>query len=169
MYQVYTYHIHGISWQIVWLTHLNISAIEEMCFHVERETLCLHNSSIQILFKLNTLKGVQVITPSVWNQAVNKNIVQVCWAPLIAGVWQIQLIRHVLCKPLRQFKGKKLQKGDGAGGKHTGKSVCPLKLKITAASATWHPVMELRKSPVAKWYQYYKLWHIYTNSYKKYI
>ena len=111
MYQVYTYHIHGISWQIVWLTHLNISAIEEMCFHVERETLCQHNSSIQILFKLNTLKGVQVIAPSVWNQAVNKNIVQVCWAPLIAGVWQIQLIRHVLCKPLRQFKGKKLQKG----------------------------------------------------------
>ena len=111
MYQVYTYHIHGISWQIVWLTHLNISAIEEMCFHVERETLCLHNSLIQIRFKLNTLKGVQVIAPSVWNQAVNKNIVQVCWAPLIAGVWQIQLIRHVLCKPLRQFKGKKLQKG----------------------------------------------------------
>ncbi len=77
-------------------THLNIIAIEAMFFHFERKTPRLHNPSIQIGFKLDALKGVQVIAPSVWNQAVNKNIVQGFWAPLIAGVWQIQLFWHVL-------------------------------------------------------------------------
>ena len=92
-------------------THLNILAIEAMLCHFERKTPRPHNPSIQIGFKLDALKGVQVIAPSVWNQAVNKNIVQGFWAPLIAGVWQIQLFWHVLGQPLRQFLRKILQKG----------------------------------------------------------
>ena len=46
-------------------THLNILAIEAMLFHVERKTPRPHNPSIQIGFKFDALKGVQVITPSV--------------------------------------------------------------------------------------------------------
>ena len=46
-------------------THLNILAIEAMLVHVERKTPCPHNSSMQIGFKLDALKGVQVIAPSV--------------------------------------------------------------------------------------------------------
>jgi hypothetical protein len=94
-----------------WMSkHLNILAMEAMLFHFERKTTCPHNPSIQIGFKLDALKGVQVIASSVWNQAVNKNIVQGFWTPLIAGVWQIQLFWHVIGQPLRQFLRKILQK-----------------------------------------------------------
>ena len=46
-------------------THLNILAIEAMLFHIERITPRPHNPSIQIGFKLDALKGVQVIAPPV--------------------------------------------------------------------------------------------------------
>ncbi len=56
---------------------------------------------------------MQVISPSVRNQTVSKNAVQVCRTPLIAGVWQTQLelIGQVLGDPLHQLDRKKLQKG----------------------------------------------------------
>ena len=46
-------------------THLNILAIEAMLFHFERKAPRPHNPAIQIGFKLDALKGVQVIAPSV--------------------------------------------------------------------------------------------------------
>ncbi len=93
------------------LTYLNILAMKAMPLHVERITPCTHYPSIQIRFKLHTVKGVQVIALSVRNQAVSKNPVQVCRAPIIAGVWQIQLVGQIIGDPLRQLEWKELQKG----------------------------------------------------------
>jgi hypothetical protein len=52
------------------LTHLHILDTKAMLGHVERitqhsEAERTHNSSIQIRFKLNGVKGVQVIAPTV--------------------------------------------------------------------------------------------------------
>ena len=46
-------------------THLNILATKPMLVHVEGIAPCTHNSSIQIRFKLHSVKGVQVVTLSV--------------------------------------------------------------------------------------------------------
>ena len=46
-------------------THLNILAIEAMLFHFERKTLRPHNPTIHIGFKLDALKGVQVMLVAV--------------------------------------------------------------------------------------------------------
>ena len=49
-------------------THLHILATKSMLGHVVGVTPSTHNSSIQIRLKLDTVKRVQIITPSVINQ-----------------------------------------------------------------------------------------------------
>ncbi len=85
-------------------THLNILATKQMLVHVEGTAQCTHNSSIQIRFKLHSVKGVQVITLSVRDQALSKNGVHVRRAEIIAEVWQVQLVSHVLGDPLSQLE-----------------------------------------------------------------
>ena len=70
-------------------THLNILAIEAMLFHIERKTLRPHNPSIQIRFKLYSVKGVQVFALSVRDQALSKYAVDVSRTDIIfVAVWQ---------------------------------------------------------------------------------
>jgi hypothetical protein len=95
---------------IVW-THLNILATKPMLVHVEGIAPCAHNPLIQILFKLHSVIGVQVIALSVRYQALSKNAVHFSRAQIIAEVWQVQLICHVLGNPLRQLEWKELQSG----------------------------------------------------------
>ena len=60
---------------IVW-THLNILVMKQMIIHVEGITPSVHSPTIQILLKLHTLIGVQVIATSVRYYALSKNAVQ---------------------------------------------------------------------------------------------
>jgi hypothetical protein len=85
-----------------------------MLIYVEGIALCAHNPAIQIRFKLQLLHsvmGVQVFTLSVRGQALSKNSVHVSSAEIIAEVWQVQLVGHVLGNPLSQLEWKDLQSG----------------------------------------------------------
>ena len=82
-----------------------------MLVHVEGIAPCAHNPSIQIRFKLHSVMGVQVFALSVRYQALSKNEVQDSRPQIIAKVWQIQLVSHVLGDPLRQLEWKELQIG----------------------------------------------------------
>ena len=92
------------------LTHLQIFAMKAMLGHVERITQRQHDSTIQIRFELNSVKGVQVIALLVWNKAVSKNAVQLFRAPLVSSV-QIQLFCQILGYPLHQLEWLNLHKG----------------------------------------------------------
>jgi hypothetical protein len=54
---------------------------------------------------------VQVLALSVREQALSKNAVHVSRAKIIAEVWQVQLVGHVLGDPLSQLEWKELQNG----------------------------------------------------------
>jgi hypothetical protein len=92
---------------IVW-TPLNILATKPMLVHVEGIAPCAHNPSTQIRFKLHSVIGVQVIALSVRDQALSKNAVHVSRAEIIAKVWQVQLVGHVLRDPLSKLEWKEL-------------------------------------------------------------
>jgi hypothetical protein len=55
--------------------------------------------------------GVQVFTLSVRDQALSKNAVHLSRAEIIAEVWQVQLVSHVLGDPLSQLEWQELQSG----------------------------------------------------------
>jgi hypothetical protein len=95
---------------ILW-THLNLLVVKQMLVHVEGIAQCTHNPSIQIQFKLHSVMGVQVFTLSVRYQALSKNVVHVSRAEIVAEVWQVQLVGHVLGDPLSQLEWKELQSG----------------------------------------------------------
>jgi hypothetical protein len=93
-------------------THLNILASKPKRVHVKGITPCSHNPSIQIRFKLYSVKGVQVIALSVRDQALSKYAVDVSRTDIIfVAVWQAQLLCHVLGDPLTQLLRKELQIG----------------------------------------------------------
>ena len=82
-----------------------------MLVHVEGIASCTHNPLIQILFKLHSVMGLQVIALSVRDQALSKNVVHVSRAEIIAKVWQVQLVSHVFVDPLSQLLWTELQIG----------------------------------------------------------
>jgi hypothetical protein len=51
------------------------------------------------------------LVPNMWYMLVSKNAVHVSRAQIIAEVWQVQLVGHVLGDPLRQLEWKELQSG----------------------------------------------------------
>ncbi len=92
--------------------HLNILSMKAMLCHVERITPGTHNSSIQIGFKLDRVKSVQVIAPPIRHQTACKNVVQLSRTPTIDWSGQhTQFVSQVLGDPLCQLEWKKLQKG----------------------------------------------------------
>ena len=94
------------------MTHLIILSAKEMPGHVERITPNTHDSSIQIRFKFDCVKSVQVVAPPIRHQTASKNSVQLSRAPFIAiGRSHTQLVSEVLSDPLCQLERKKLQKG----------------------------------------------------------
>jgi hypothetical protein len=95
---------------ILW-THLNILVMKPMLFHVKGISPCAHNPAIQIRFKLHSVMGVQVFALYVRDQALSKNAVHVSSTEIIAEVWQVQLVGHVLGNPLSQLEWKELQSG----------------------------------------------------------
>ena len=94
------------------MTHLNILSTKAMPGHVERITTSTHDSSIQIRFKFDSVKSVQVIAPPIRHQTASKNSVQLSRTPIFArGRLHTQLVSQVLSNPLCQLDRKKLQKG----------------------------------------------------------
>ena len=99
------------------MTHINILSTKEMPGHVEEITPSTHDSSIQIRFKFDCVKSVQVIAPPliappIRHQTASKNSVQLSRTPIFArGRSYTQLVSQVLSDPLCQLERKKLQKG----------------------------------------------------------
>ena len=80
-----------------------------MLGHVEWVTPSTHNSSIQIGLKLDTVKRVQIIAPSVRNETAGQNAIQDLRTARVARWREIQLEGKVLGYPLCQLERKKLQ------------------------------------------------------------
>ena len=94
------------------MTHLNILSTKEMPGYVECITPSMHDSSIQIRFKFDCVKSVQVIAPPIRHQTASENLVQLSRTPIFArGRTHTQLVSQVLSDPLCQLERKKLQKG----------------------------------------------------------
>ncbi len=106
IYTWYTIHIPCVC------THLDISLQKSMVFHVEWVTPGAHNPVIQIWLELYCLEGVNVDSARVSHDAGLQNSIECCCTP---GSWLVRSWRHiqlcsiVICNPLSQFLGKKLQ------------------------------------------------------------
>ena len=96
------------------MKYLSIFAMKAVVLHIERIASSAHNPAIQVRFKLETVKCVQVIALSVRDKALQKNTVEVLRTPVVTTPclwWQVQLISHAVGDPLRQLLGQELQKG----------------------------------------------------------
>ena len=83
------------------IMHLGILSTKAILGHVERITQSTHDSSIQIRFKLDRVKSVQVIAPPIRNQTASRNSIQLSRTPIFARVWQhTQLVSQILGDPL---------------------------------------------------------------------
>ncbi len=110
IYIRYTRHLPCIC------TNLDISPSKLMEFHIKWVTPGC-NPTIQIWLELHCLEGVNVDSARVWHDACLQNSIERGCAP---GFWQVKSGRHielhsiVVCNPLSQFLGKKLQHGMAA-------------------------------------------------------
>jgi hypothetical protein len=119
---VYTKHINGIYISYTRhipciCTNLDTSPSKSMLLHVEWVTPGAHNPTIQIWLELYCLEGVNVDSARVRHDACLQNSIERRRAP---GFWRVKSGRHielhsiVVCNPLSQFLGKKLQQGMAA-------------------------------------------------------
>ncbi len=85
-----------------------------MVFHIEWVTTGVYNPVIQVWLKLYCLEGVNVVSLPVRDKACLQNLIEchctpgLCW---VRSERHIQLFNIVVCNPLSQFLGKKLQYG----------------------------------------------------------
>ena len=110
-YNGYTIHIPSAC------THLDIFSPESMAIHVEWVTPGAHNPAIQIWLEFYCLEGVNVDSARVRHDAGLQNSIECCCTPGLGRVrsgWHIQVRSNVVCNPLSQFLGKKLQHGMAA-------------------------------------------------------
>ncbi len=113
IYMLYTTHIP----YIYIYTHLDIFPPKSMVFHIEWVTPGSHNPTIQIWLELYCLEGVNVDSARVRHDAGLQDLIECGCTP---GLWRvrsgkhIQLLSKVVCNPLSQFLGKKLQQGMAA-------------------------------------------------------
>ena len=88
-----------------------------MAIHVEWVTPGAHNPTIQIWLEFYCLEGVNVDSARVRHDAGLQNSIECCCTPGLGRVRSgrhIQVLSIVVCNPLSQFLGKKLQHGMAA-------------------------------------------------------
>jgi hypothetical protein len=80
--------------------------------YIEWATPGMHNPVIQIWLKLYCLEGVNVESVPVRDDACLQNSIECCCTPgswRVRSGWHIKLHSIVVCNPLSQYLGKKLQ------------------------------------------------------------
>ncbi len=114
--RIWSAYTHDIQYICV-CTHLDISSLKLMTVHVEWVTPGAHNPAIGIWLELYWLEGVNVDSTRVRHDAGLQNSIECGRTP---GSWLVRSWRHiqlrsiVICNPLSQFLGKKLQQGMAA-------------------------------------------------------
>ncbi len=90
-------------------THLDISSLKSMMFHIVWVTTGAHNPVIQIWLELYCLEGVNVVSLPVRDEACLQNSIECHCTPGLCRVRSerhIQLFSIVVCNPLSQFLGQ---------------------------------------------------------------
>ena len=149
---LYTLHIPWIC------THFAISFPKSIAFHIEWVTTGAHNPAIQIWLELYCLEGVNVVSLPVRDEACLQNSIECRCTPGLCRVRSerhIQLFSIVVCNPLSQFLGKKLQHGMATTCWLAGLAACP----ETLINCCFSSIMSSPGAESCPWRRIYGVYH----------